>query len=1180
MNNDTEVEVELQKGTDQSSAAIHEQAPPVVTTAMQALSASQPAEDILKVNKEATGSNDVNLAERSDSEAETVVLDGQQDAPSERTVQAIKNEDTSDGDGHQVGRPNGYHPQFETGKESDNGSDRSSLKRKRTTQEHDGDNVPSSILTSVVSSPRARDHSPPDNSPGSERTHPTPTMDEGIEQKSAESQKRKVAPNVDDHDRKKRGKSDPNSVPVHRKERREPRLSTHHELPRRRSDSPPSQHQKRAQSAYLADISEKNNRRKAPPPMLVENRNKASVETRGESDDSTSIHSHPHLQKVASVDHNIMSPAKVSHKTRRDRNGRTHLARACASGLAEAQRLLEERPEDINEPDNAGNTPLQIASLEGLADVVKLLLDAGCDTTCKNIDSDTPLIDAVENGHLDVVRLLLDARLNPYQCNSRGEEPLDLVNPEDDQCEEIRAALMEAKERHILRRPSGDLSVHDRDNDMSSMGASAPSPIDGPVGKSPPPPGLGPRRRTARSQPTEDKLLWVNPTPEKLREACEKGDMNMVGHILGMNHQVGTDAVIAATRGGHDEILGILLAVGTTEPDPDPIESNDSKPGRNTPMLAAIGRGHLPVIKLLVNQREFNPTRRIFDGLTYHELAEKRRGSSWEEEFAVLKEAYDDYKKHGNTRSTHNSPRKVRSRRAEAGRPSSTSPSSLNKTSPSSTSVKIAQGPEIKREDSQRAPRKHLSHPDDHKDSAVVSDRESDLNGLLEPKPKAIRSVSEALQTSSKHSDAAKPRRKLVSRNEIKSDQDAKRRASLAQGISSQEPPTAKTDDPPKPVHKTQERKTSESSISVPKVRRGTSKEHSSNIEPGRKRPRLSTSPSLPDARNERPQDALLNKKKRRLDSEGNAIMPYPPVDPLAVRTGQARVANMIASPEHVTSPNEPPRAPVANMGVSSASPTTRSPTEPSVQSELHPPMAGIEEQLLEPSPRPKTLEDDGKEAPIPIHHNEAEGEPPDDMHEEARRAAEMERAQAARDEEARLARIAEEDKQARLERQRQAEAAEGAEAAERERQGKIEKQEEEARLAKKRREEDQAKRRAEQERLKREEQERRRAEHEERERLRRIRQQEEERQARLEALPNGLRRAAQLSPDNARRPVELKKWLPFRSVTTRQIDPDCRDDVANEKWIANVQVAPVLAITDLDLSQCKSHPHAQYAYP
>jgi hypothetical protein len=61
---------------------------------------------------------------------------------------------------------------------------------------------------------------------------------------------------------------------------------------------------------------------------------------------------------------------------RRNKNGRTLLARACGNNdLPTAKLRLTERPKDLNLPDNAGNTPLQIAALQGYVEIVKFLLN-------------------------------------------------------------------------------------------------------------------------------------------------------------------------------------------------------------------------------------------------------------------------------------------------------------------------------------------------------------------------------------------------------------------------------------------------------------------------------------------------------------------------------------------------------------------------------------------------------------------------------------------------------------------------------------------------------------------------------------------------------------------------------------------------------------------------------------
>ncbi|KAI4177118.1 MAG: hypothetical protein LQ343_000600 [Gyalolechia ehrenbergii] len=1152
MNDEAVAGSENREPGEQPSNVVQGQASPDVATTVLDRSASWPKEQGIEVDNVAVETDKAHVVDRSDSEAETVVFEGKQEVSGEPTGKTIKNEVEIDVNGSQSPTINGFQHFSDSGRKSDYGDDRPSLKRKRpsqeaTTEEH----APSSNLSSTVSSPAGRARSSQYSESGSDNTRSTPPLDEGIQQQHTKARKRKGGPNTGDHDRQERGKSDPNSVIIHKKDRRETRSATHHEIPRPRSESPPSRRHKRAQSAQSLDLPDKSKRKKAPPPLLVERRRKASEDIHGDSDDSSSVHSHPHLQKVASVDQAAISPAKVSMKKNRDRNGRTLLARACAYDFAESKRWLKDRPQDIDVPDNAGNTPLQIASLEGLADIVQLLLDAGCDINCKNIDMETPLIDAVENGHLEVVQMLLRAGLDPRQSNSKGEEPLDLVNPDNDDYEEIRAALIAAKESNTVRRPSEDHSVHPRDNDMSSVGASAASPTEGQTGKSPPPLSLGARRRTARSQQTQDSLLWVNPTPAKLREACGRGDLSVVDYILRMRPEVGTDAVIAAARGGHDVVLEILFAIGQLEHDPDPVESDDFKPGRNTPMLAAIGRGHIAVIRLLVSQRGFNPTRRMFRGLTYHELAKERQGSNWEEEYNILRAAYDDYKLNGGRRSNHSSPRKMRTKASKTGRTTPTSPSST-KRQLSLSSIKTAPEPEIKREHSLKAaPNKHLQILEEAKDSAILSDRDSESNSRSVPKPKVARSVSDAGAISSKHADAAKPRRKLLSRNDLKSDQDIRRRASLASGNSSHERPRRQSGDIDKLRQEKRERQKSEVSNSIPKVKKESSKDvHPSKVESGKKRPRLSTSPQPHGTSGEKLSDIPKKKRKRRVGSEGSTVVQDPHRRDTLVRTGPAMVANMIASPEQVTSPNEPiGRAPVANMGVSSASPVTKSPTEVTSQSETHSPMSGIE-RTLQQNNGPLTLQEQPEtDIAMPDHHGEV-----------SKDQTTVDREAEDRMEEARLARIAQEEEKAQLEQQQQAKEAEW--------QVKREQEEEEARIAKKRREEELAKRRAEQERLRREDQERRRAEHEERERQRRIRLQEEEQQQLRDALPNSLRRAAELSPEKSRQPQEVRRWLPLYTVTTREMDPSCDENMADERWIANVQAAPVLAIKDLDLSQ------------
>ena len=1167
--------------------------------------------------------------DKSDSEAETVVLSGKDEAPADKARKVIKHETGDDNQPRTNGKvdPNESVEKQHDKKVVTNGGVRPSLKRKRVVQEaavaEAVEAANSSNLSSTISSPVPEAPSSRRSGSDSGRSRSSPPDDEASRRKENRLRKRRQEHGTDGHGRQERGKSDPSSEKASTKERRGTRSATHDEVPIHRSESPPVRVHKRAKSTQssISDTHGGPKRRKGPPPIMAEQRRKASEDAHGDSDDSSSVHSHPYPQKFSSTDHNAMALAKFSHKKNRDKNGRTLLARACAMDDAEAAMRLKERPQDVNIPDNAGNTPLQIASLEGRSKIVQLLLDAGCDITCKNTDMETPLIDAVENGHLDVVRLLLQAGLDPRQSNAKGEEPLDLVNAENDHYDAIRAALISAKEKDKPRRASEDQNPHhnagQRDNDTSSMGASAASPTESlPVhGNRSPPPSLGLRRRTARSQPTRDGLLWVNATPGNLRDAAGKGDLTIVDHILKMRPDADSESVLAAARGGHDVVIELLVAIGKPDPDPDPLRSSDYKPAYSTPMLAAIGRGNVKVIELLLSQPGFDPTRRLYRGLTYYEIAKERQSPEWQEEYNVLKKAYDNHMLHKTKKANHGSPRKVRVKRPEPNKSSSetsSSPLSVGKVQNSQSPVLEHSKVDKKRESTHKTTlHKHLRVPEvENRDlPGTSSDRESELLGPPKPKPKGARSVSDVGSGGSRQGGLFKPRRKLLSRNDMKSDQDTKRRASLAEASSGSSQENLR-------------RKSSNSSRSASRVK----KEASSDLvitkgEAGRKRSRISVSPQASVNDIGKASEVVKKKKRRRLDSEGNAISHD---QQRQLQPGPAMVANMIASPEPVTSPTiTPGAAPVAFMGVSVASPIKspklKSPVlkSPATKSPvLKPPMpkslvtgaqttmdasssiSGIDQALQQnlqqdqkeqrqaeenlsleqdlerkndnrPSREEKEKEREKEKEQEREKQKEKELEMELARKESERQKLELEaedakKIQAAIHEAEEKSRIAREEEESRLESQRQAE--------EVERQLQLEREEEENRVAKKKKEEELQRKRVEQEKLRKEEQERRRVEMEERERLRMIRIQEEEERQRREALPNGLRRAAELSPDQARERYEITKWFPLFTVTTRELDSNCEEQIADERWIANCQAAPILAITDLDLPQCESH--------
>jgi ankyrin repeat protein len=300
----------------------------------------------------------------------------------------------------------------------------------------------------------------------------------------------------------------------------------------------------------------------------------------------------------------------MPHKRNVDKFGATRLARESEKGdLTAVKAAYEAAPEELDQSDFAGIAPLQKAALHGFVDVVDFLLSKGCRTDCESNDRDTPLIDAVENGHLAVVKLLLDkGHVNPHHQNKKGQRAIDVLDPDYQDTEEIEKALKEAMMKQT------DVAKNDEDSH----------------------PGLTQQRSAST-------LLYNEYNTETLIEKAGDGDIAAVGELLNSNIKPSIACGVAASRGGHYDILSILLGSGL-KADPDPSKHSE------TPMLVAIGRGHLKIVKLLLEQDNFNPTRRNREGKTYWEISEDRRGPKWEEERDMLKNAYDFHQR------THRSP--------------------------------------------------------------------------------------------------------------------------------------------------------------------------------------------------------------------------------------------------------------------------------------------------------------------------------------------------------------------------------------------------------------------------------------------------------------------------------------------------------------------------------------------
>ena len=1119
---------------------------------------------------------------KSDSEAETVVLSGKEEGQAASRTKTIKHEDVSD-DQRSIGsiaRKKGTHNEDKVAGSKLTEVRKPSLKRKRIIHEvmasegAEGGN--SSNLSSARSSPALQAVSDKVRASDSDRSRSSPPLDEEVRKKKGRLRKRKLERPDDQEGRKHRGKSDPSTGVVNGKERREPRRVRKPHTSSIRSESPPPHQHLEEHSIQPISINNDVKRKKAPPSLSIDSRRKVFEDSGPESDDSSSPKSRPRLHKSASVDEPMTS--KLSHKKILDRSGRTPVARACANdNLEQLVHELKERPMHLNEEDYAKNTPLQIAALGGFLEIVQYLIHQDCIVNCKNIDGDTPLIDAVENGHLQVVDMLLEAGADPRLRNGKGFEPLDLVKENDDY-EAIRDALITAKEKHSLRRASEDQSAGAKDNDGTSVSAPGGSPTDS-LQTQGSKPGSGggeirtkgytgkpevdlTRRKTARREPTREDLLWVAPTPTNLRDAASKGDMAIVGHCLN-TLRADTESMLAAARGGHDDVLEILIAIGRpTSPDPEPLVSSEYRAGHNTPMLAAIGGGNVKVIKLLLGQPRFDPTRRIYRNYSYYELAKQRQSSNWHEEYDVLKEAYDSHDNDRARKSESSSPHKIRAKR----------PGSSSSPLPSPAGERPVE--RLKREHSHKSSSHTHLHPNDterKRSSSAISDREAESIDPRKTKVRNGRSISDAGSTASSMPEpGAKPRRRLLSKNEIQSGDEIKRRASLV------------TDKSSPSSHEKPRRMSTASPVSVSHDKKQIVQDnHSAQRQGSKKRPRISTSPHESVSEANKSHD-VVRKKRQRADSQGNAIE-KDRTD--SMPRGPAMVANMIASPEPVMSPIKiPGTAPVAFMGGNTASPPlVRSPVEQ--RKNISFPVGSLDTTLHQDGAAPENLKSRHDTSSLQSPGQAHERPPPTSeeyktsehsinttpqVNKEAKvTATEREvKEKAVRDMEAlkargREARAAREQEEAQIKAQR--------EEAELQRQLQTEREEAEARAAKMRSDDLQLQaKRAEQERQQKEREERRRAELELREELRRARIQEDQEMKRRECLPYGMQKAAELSPDEARDPAWIKNWLPLYYVTTEDLDPDCDKEDCQERWITNVQVAPLLANRDLELSQCR----------
>ena len=851
-------------------------------------------------------------------------------------------------------------------------------------------------------------------------------------------------------------------------------------------------------------------------PININTKRNFSSDRRSSSASSSPPRTQPQLHKHTSVDHDIMSPAKATGPRKHtDKNGRTYLARACNNNdLAAVKARYAERPQDLNIADHALNTPLQIAALEGSVDIVQFLLEKNCDVDTRNVEKDTPLIDAVENGHLEVVKLLLEYGANPRLGNQHGDEPYELVRQDSPDFDEIRKLISDAKDNPTKRRRKSDDQV---DRDGSSRAASAASLRDSPplLGPRSPPAQLN-RRRTGRSESTRNDLLWQANTQDNLARLAGKGDVQGVASILNILTKAETESVIAAAKAGHEEVLQLLLGMGNPDPDPDAIRSPDLKPGFNTPMLAAIGRGNPDVVQLLVNQSGFDPTR-VWHGKKYYEIAQERKGVDSQKEYEILKTAYE---KHiaGKSRK-HGSPRKSRELEKERPRRKRESSSPVAVHSRGQMQSPAQSHKSLPGRDPAEKHRRQLTRDKIHADRAVAvsSDREPSEQRKTH---KTRRSQSDLPTIEVDSIGAGQKRRRLVTGKEHRSGKEHRRRKSFTSERSSEE---SEDYDMNKSVH------AGSGGVSVARIRENKNKRRavldSSSPEATRPNPRkkLLRKPSgeSVDAMQGADSKPLSDIEETSKQQKATPVEPESMLEPL-----QADISSEKPTQAETGDGQLPVQATeeVANTLVKTESNAPGPPEQPETSDKV---MEDITPSLNQAEDR---LDVDIVDVPQPEEdlEDQAALEEQSKQEEAARKAAEESAEEARKAEEMAAKKRAEEEAAAR-------------------------KRDDEARRERSKREAEERQRRLD---------EQKRRESLEQERIRR------------EALPSLLCKCAFLLDQNdasVKSQQWLTRFLPLFTVKTRQLDATCPAELQDEEWIANFQVAGLLAIKDLNLRQYTS---------
>lgn len=1153
---------------------------------------------------------------KSDSEAETIVLPGKDGHSPSKTRKSIKHEDKSDDE--DIRKPSESRKRESLSLEALSQNENNAGRRKRPRVEsfelsksHPSNGRLSNLQEKRHSSlPKS---SAPELRLDRSPSPPLSTLDSLDKAKSVDRafprDKQNTSDSGDDHvDREDRKPERHHNTALNGTQSKEntPSLDNHPESTagavKERSESPHhGRPHKRSNSTQfpLKSIHGSSHRRgRIPPPLLS---------TEYQSDDSSaSGRSHPRSSRprqrtAPAIRDSIMTSAALRERKRTDSSGATTLLQLVRKdNITGVTDELNKHPQDLNQADNALNTPLHAASLVGYVQIAKLLLAKGCTVDVVNEAGDTPLHDAIENGHVEVVKLLLEHGANPRKAKKvGGDEPSDLAaayrGGEDDMAWETRKDMQRLIEDAKIKSDasgnnlsSDQATVESVDHDTSSRY----SPRHSPTSEYP----NVPNRIRARSNKTTDQDLYRDLSKvEMLREACQNADYQNVSKWLDVNQgRKDAKSLLIAAKAGDLFAVELMLGLGNFDRDPEPLRSED--PRWSTPMLCAIDKGHIDVIKCLLSG-DFDPTRR-WNNKTYYEIAQERekKGHNYDIVVEKLKEAFNNYSKpakpspsksrspklHRDADRGRDSKRPVRNARDRSSPSRKRSPSKMLDRGTDSQKGQHGSSSSLRQSHSaQNQARRGPGRPRKEENTALhlASDTESIPLGPPKKKLQAPKVTEPDAAAMSSENEPSKPRRKLVSGKELKGERDKQRRGSVASNVST----TSVSDRRGVDEVKHADRNASIARLSEPADEDLASKRLGTETGSDKGERHDKTKGTKRDSSKDRL--ASIRSEKSPIKRQRRSTTPPPTgiLDTIAtteVDGAPSKRRRLEGLSKHVAmdqnTPNSSPERPEPNFD----SITSQDKSNPKTTKEN---TSKASSKSAEESETCFNKENEEAQAAIFAdleHKNQArlarEVREAKQQAKEAREAREAIALDEAREAKEREVKEIETKEREMKEAKEAKEAYEAKEAEERlafeEEVAKLEQEEEDRKIRQAQEERDRAEQRRlydEQKRIDREKSEQKRAAAQERERLEKVRQAREKEVERLSKLPLLLRAFDQLPQSETLKIASLSKFRIIKGYRYDTIRPKATGQPSGrEQWMLNTDVALLLGEKDLELSR------------